>query len=191
MIDGRHVDLVYRDVDRVNEAIDACCEGRIESIYQLGHPLGFHNQIYLAEVHFCHSLHDPIGLIKGFKCRIGEYPDAMRQSLIAKHLFDAAFELGIAEKPASRGDVLFVTACASRVIGFLLLVLYAINRRYYINEKGALAESRSFELVPPGFHPDAADVLGRIGTMSAQLAATLQRLGNLVETVRHFSTQYA
>ena len=187
IIDGRHVDLLYRDQDKVKGAIDACRAGRPESIYQLGHPLGFHNQIYAGEVFCCRAIYDPEGLIGKFKRDTAQYPESLRQRLIAKHLFDAAFELQISGKPAQRGDVLLVAACASRIVGFLLLVLYALNRRYFVNEKGALAESRGFDLKPEEFHVDAAAALARIGEGPTELSATLGRLANLVETVRNLS----
>ncbi|MEA2649098.1 MAG: hypothetical protein QOG61_1533, partial [Candidatus Binataceae bacterium] len=45
-IRGHHVDFLYREIGAVREAIDECIAGRPRSIYQLGHPLGFHLQIY-------------------------------------------------------------------------------------------------------------------------------------------------
>ncbi|HKV54402.1 MAG TPA: nucleotidyltransferase domain-containing protein [Candidatus Binataceae bacterium] len=40
-IDGFQVDLLYRDLGRVREAIAECSAGRPGNLYQLGHPLDF------------------------------------------------------------------------------------------------------------------------------------------------------
>ncbi|HWJ39686.1 MAG TPA: nucleotidyltransferase domain-containing protein, partial [Candidatus Limnocylindrales bacterium] len=57
-IRGNHVDFLYREIGAVREAIKDCVAGRPRSIYQLGHPLGFHIQIYAGEVHVCRPLYD-------------------------------------------------------------------------------------------------------------------------------------
>jgi len=72
----------------------------------------------------------------------------LRPALIERHLFDARFELELAAKSAQRGDVLHFAGCLFRVAGFMTLVLYALNQRYYLNEKGAFAESQEFPVAP-------------------------------------------
>src|SRR5215471_20572709 len=48
IVEGRHVDFLYRDLRTVARAIEQCLQGAVETIYQLGHPLGFHNQIWMG-----------------------------------------------------------------------------------------------------------------------------------------------
>jgi len=43
---GNHVDFLYREIGAVRDAIEDCIAGVHAAIYQLGHPLGFHIQIY-------------------------------------------------------------------------------------------------------------------------------------------------
>jgi len=66
-IRGNHVDFLYREIDAVHEAIEDCVAGRPRSIYQLGHPLGFHIQIYAGEVHVCRPLYDSSGTVARLK----------------------------------------------------------------------------------------------------------------------------
>ena len=141
-IRGHHVDFLYREIGAVREAIEDCIAGRPRSIHQLGHPLGFHIQIYAGEVHVCRPLFDSAGTVAGLKSLIHEYPEKFRTAVVTKHLFDAEFEISIAAKPAERGDVMYVAGCLFRAAGFMTLVLYALNRRFYLNEKGAFIESR-------------------------------------------------
>jgi predicted nucleotidyltransferase len=175
-VDGRHVDFLYRDLGAMRTAVDDCLAGRVKILYQLGHPMGFQNQIYLAELNSCRPLHDPLDAIAALKSRVQKYPEALRTTLIRKHLFDAIFEAELARKPAERGDVLLVAGCLFRAAGFLTLVLYAMNRRYWINDKGAFAESRGFRNRPARFHATAARVLGTPGRRPAELVASVESM---------------
>jgi predicted nucleotidyltransferase len=187
-IRGHHVDFLYREIGAVREAIEECIAGRPRSIYQLGHPLGFHMQIYAGEVHVCRPLFDPTGTIAELKSLVGEYPEKFRAAAVTKHLFDAEFELSIAAKPAERADVMYVAGCLFRAAGFMTIVLYALNRRFCLNEKGAFAESRRFAIKPARFHDTVATVLGRLGTTPAELAASVAGFQSLAAELRQLAT---
>ena len=187
-IRGHHVDFLYRELSVVREAIADCLAGRPRSVYQLGHPLGFHMQIYAGEVNVCRPLFDPSGVIAGLKSKLSPYPAESRRALVTKHLFDAEFEISIAMKPAARGDVMCVAGCLFRAAGFMTLVLYALNRRYFMNEKGALAESQGFAVKPASFHETVARVLGNLGATPADLSASVASFQSLVEELRQLAT---
>jgi predicted nucleotidyltransferase len=190
-IRGNHVDFLYRELGAVRQAIGDCIAGRPYSIYQLGHPLGFHMQIYAGEVHVCRPLFDPARAIAELKSRVREYPEEFRTALSAKHLFDAEFEISIAAKPAQRGDVMYVAGCLFRAAGFMTLVLYGLNRKFFLNEKGAFIESQGFALTPPRFHDTVANVLGNIGTTPAELSASVARFHSLSAELRQLATTEA
>lgn len=181
---GNKVDLLYRDLGRVSTAIDACRAGRPAALYQLGHPLGFQSQIWMGEIHYCRALFDPAEAIERLKSLTAEYPEVFRRALIEKHLFDAGFELGIARSPAAAGDLMFVSGCVFRAAGFMTLVLFALNRKYYVNEKGAFAESRGFALKPVAFHDEVEQVLSQTGRLPPQLNQSLARLEAVLAELR-------
>jgi predicted nucleotidyltransferase len=187
-IRGHHVDFLYREIGGVRDAIEDCIAGRPRSIHQLGHPLGFHIQIYAGEVHVCRPLYDQTGLIAQLKSEVREYPEKFRTAAVTKHLFDAEFEISIAAKAAERGDVMYVAGCLFRAAGFMTLVLYALNRRFCLNEKGAFAESRGFAIKPPRFHDTVASVLGNIGNTPAQKSASVVSFQNLAADERQLAT---
>ncbi len=187
-IRGRHVDFIYREIGAVREAIEDFIAGRPRSVYQLGHPLGFHMQIYAGEVHVCRPHFDPAGAISELKALVCEYPEKFRTAALAKHLFDAEFEISIAAKPAERADVMYVAGCLFRAAGFMTLVLYALNRRFFLNEKGAFAESHRFAIKPARFHDTAASVLGSIGSTPAQLSASVDSFQSLVAELSQLAT---
>jgi hypothetical protein len=168
----------------VRESIDDCIEGRPRSVHQLGHPLGFHIQTYAGEIHVCVPLYDPESRVAVLKTLVADYPEKFRSAIVAKHLFDAGFEVMIAAKPALRGDTMYVAGCLFRAAGFMTLVLYALNRRFFLNEKGAALESRGFAIKPPRFHDVVDDVLGNMGKTPAVLAASVVQFEALVESMR-------
>jgi predicted nucleotidyltransferase len=186
-IQGNHVDFLYREIGAVRDAIEDCIAGRPRSIYQLGHPLGFHIQIYAGEIHVCRPLFDPSNVIAQLKSEVSEYPEKLRTAAVTKHLFDAEFEISIAAKPTERADVMYVAGCLFRAAGFMTLVLYALNRKFFLNEKGAFADSRGFAIKPPRFHDTVASVLGNVGTTPAQLSASAVSFQSLAAELRQLA----
>lgn len=186
IIDGRHVDLLYRDLSRVREVLERCVRGEIQAVYQLGHPIGFQNQIYAGETHFCRPLYDPAGKLAALKTMVESYPPRMRRALVDKHLFDARFEIEIAIAPAARGDVVYVSQCLARASGFMALVLYALNERFFLNEKNAFVESARFALLPDGFHRMVARLVGSLGNSSADLLQHAAAIREIAADLQRF-----
>ena len=118
---------------------------------------------------------------------VREYPEKFRIAAASKHLFDAEFEISIAAKPAARADLMYVAGCLFRAAGFMTLVLYALNRRFFLNEKGALAESRRFAIKPARFHDTIANVLGSVGTSAAELSASVAGFQSLAAELRQLA----
>ena len=125
-----------------------------------------------------------------------KYPEKFRTAAVTKHLFDAEFEISIAAKPAARADVMYVAGCLFRAAGFMTLVLYALNRKFFLNEKGAFAESRGFAIKPARFHDTVASVLGQrrhdasrtVGERRSASRAWLRNCGNICRRARTFSS---
>jgi predicted nucleotidyltransferase len=179
-IDGHQVDWLFRDLDRVVRTIEECRAGRPTCDYQIGHPHGFHNHIYMAEVHVCRPLHDPDGELVRLKRLTAEYPPSLKQVLINKYLFEAQFSIDIARKPAQRGDAAYVAGCLFRCVACLVQVLYALNEQYFLNEKGAVHAVDAFSLHPDGFGASVERALGTLGEGGvSQLDALVQNVRQL------------
>jgi len=176
LIDGNHVDFLYRDLNRVRELIERCIAGQPDAVYQLGHPMGFQSQIYVGETHFCRPVFDRNGKLARLKAMVAEYPETMRTALVRKHLFDSTFHIELAAKSAARADIMYVSACLATASGFMTLVLYALNRRFYLNEKGAFLESARFESRPSHFHERVGKILGAIGNDASELTASVDAM---------------
>ena len=89
-----------------------------------------------------------------------------------------------ARKSVARSDVFHATGTFFRAVACMVQVLLALNRRYFLNEKGALRAIDRFTLRPPGFVATVDAVLGRPGDDPATLATSLARLEDLLGAVR-------
>lgn len=178
-IQSHPVDFLYRDVTRVAAAIDTCLAGTITTHYQPGHPHGFVSAIYLGEIAICRPLWDPDGIIASLKTRVVPYPSELQQAIIHHAAWEIDFSIGIARKSVARVDLAYAAGCCFRSVMCMLEVLFALNREYWLNEKGAVAIANRFANKPP-------DVEKRINEVFASLRATpesIQRSIALLEAL--------
>lgn len=143
-IGGQKVDLLYRGVEPVRAVITACRAGQISMDYQSGHPHGFCSAIWMGEVALCVPLHDPHGAIAELKAATTPYPDALRDALLKMFLWEILFSVENGEIAVARGEQTHIAGCIYRALCCIGQVLFALNQRYLINEKGALVEATRF-----------------------------------------------
>ena len=180
VIDGVHVDWLYRDLARVRAVIAECRQGRVRIDYQSGHPHGFINAIYAGEVHYCRPLHDPAGVLTSLKAEVWPYPVALGRALIQMFLWEADFALMTGRKGAARGDVAHAAGSLYRCVACLVQALFALNGRYLINEKGSVRVAAELPLCPDGFTEAVESVLAAPGRASAALLAAHDRMAEVV-----------
>ena len=178
-VDGSAVDLLYRNISRVESIIDRCIAGHIEVAYQPVHPLGFLSSIYAGEIAVCQALWDPAGWVASSKNRLADYPQALRRELVRRFGFEAGFCLLIAEKPVRRADVSYVAGCVFRAVSCLLVVLFALNREHWLNEKGALNLAGGFRMVPIQFGERVERIWESVVEDSDSLTAALAMVREL------------
>jgi predicted nucleotidyltransferase len=138
-IAGRKVDLLYRPIESVERVIRDCREARIAMDYQPGHPHGFCSAIWMGEVALCRPLSDSEGALARLKAMTVPYPDQLRRALIRRFQWEVLFSVENARTAVPKGDQAYIAGCAFRSLACAAQVLFAVNRRYLINEKGALA----------------------------------------------------
>ena len=182
-IDGAAVDLLYRETTQVESVISHSIAGHFEMVYRPGHPLGFLSSIYAGEIAICEPLWDPLGWVASNKRRLIEYPEALRRELVRHFGFEAKFSILIAEKPAKRSDVSYVAGCLFQVVGALLMVLFALNRVYWLNEKGALRFTERFQIVPARFQERVEQMWESVRTDPDSLGSALGIAQELNEEV--------
>jgi predicted nucleotidyltransferase len=187
LIGGVHVDLLYRDLDRVREAIDDAQAGTVERFYQPGHPHAFLPTIYMGEAACARLLHDPAGSLATLQRRTTPYPAALAKALRERFEWEAEFALANARKSLDHGDVSYLAGCAFRAIACLCQTLFALNGVYLLNEKGAVAAADGFALSPTGFAKRVASLFADLG--SGNHAAGLDRLQELIVETRGLSSR--
>lgn len=191
VVEGVRVDWLYRDLARVRAVIADCRAGHITSDYQVGHPHGFHNHMYLAETIVCRPLHDPTGALAALKAAATPYPEPLRAAIIRRFLWEAGFSLEGGAKGVPRLDVTYVAGCLYRTAACLLQVLFALNREPFLNEKGAAALAAGFPLAPPGLAATLVAVLGATGATEAAMRARLAQMEALLHDVAALVEQHA
>jgi len=100
--------------------------------------------------------------------------------VVRDFLFMAEFTLtAFAAKFAARADTYGTAACLTRAVHELMMVLFALNRRYPVNDKSALVEVMEFEQVPRDFGPRVQNTLAHLGTTPGELAAAVETIAQL------------
>lgn len=174
-VEGRKVDLLYRSIEAVAETIAKCRAGDVTMHYQPGHPHGFCSAIWMGEVALCQPLHDPRGAVAKLKAATLPYPRALREALIGRFQWEIAFSVENAELAVSRNEQTHLAGCAYRALACVAQVLFALNERYLINEKGALPDAASFSLTIPSLTSRVAEIWRLIGDGSFATALTALR----------------
>lgn len=132
------VDFIFRNVNRVESVIRECQEGIVYANYQTGHPHAYINAMYMGELAIGKLLWESDNKISILKCEAEIYPNALRSSIINNFLFEAEFSCTLARKSEKNNDIYHVVAHIVRSISCLNQVLFAVNREYCLNEKGAV-----------------------------------------------------
>jgi hypothetical protein len=185
-IDGRKVDLLYRPIGRVERVIRDCLEGRITMDYQPGHPHGFCSAIWMGEVALCLPLSDPQGVIARLKAMTVPYPEKLGNALIRRFQWEALFSIEGAQTATYRNEQNYVAGCAFRSLSCVAQVLFALNRRYLINEKGAIEAAARLPQTFDNLSERVAGVWRAIGSHAfdaalAELASIKRELARLTE----------
>src|SRR5262249_3581720 len=182
---GQRVDLIYRSLEHLERVIAEAEAGRYELHYAQQPPFGFFSGTYLGEIAVCIPLFDPEARLEELKRRVADYPEALRPAVVQDYLWAAEFGLAaFAPKFARRADAYGTAACLTCAINQLVLVLFALNRKYPINDKTALAEVAEFERAPREFGPRVQETLAHLGASPAELVAAVESVTQLLrETV--------
>ena len=132
-------------------------------------------------------MHDPSGIIAGIKAKTSPYPRALRDALIRRFQWEVLFSIENAELAVPRGDSTHIAGCTYRALACIGQVLFAINERYLINEKGALTEAAAFPVTIDELATRVAEIWHRIGL--GHHDAVLVELRSLEQNARDATTR--
>jgi Predicted nucleotidyltransferases len=175
-VDGLPVDFIFRNVGRVASVIRECRKGIVYANYQPGHPHAFINAMYMGELAIGKLLWEAGSDVSTLKAEAEVYPDALRSACIRSFLFEAEFSGMLAGKSAGRGDIYYVTAHVVRSISCLNQVLFALNREYCLNEKGAVRLVERFAVRPESYGRRVEEIVARLDADARQACSLLDGL---------------
>ena len=188
-IAGKKVDLLYRPIEAVGRVIRDCREGRVSMDYQPGHPHGFCSAIWMGEVALCRRLVDAEGALAALQAMTRPYPDKLCEAVIRRFQWEILFAIENARTAVAKGDQAYIAGCAFRSLACAAQVLFAVNRRYLINEKGALAAAARLPVTVHGLAERVGTVwraigLGAFGEALAELGSIERELAGLTDSAR-------
>ncbi|HEU5266052.1 MAG TPA: nucleotidyltransferase domain-containing protein [Jatrophihabitans sp.] len=183
-IDGIAVDWIYRDLERVTGVWADAQQGRFAFHNQVGHPLGFADFAYPGELALGRILADPSGELTRLRTTMQAYPPPLRDAVVTRTLWEAGFLVDIAAKALTRADTFYVAGCLFRALGLCAHALHAHAGRWLINEKGSIDAAGALAAAPTDFADRASGILAGLSRNPAQLRATLDAAGRLVDDAR-------
>jgi hypothetical protein len=189
-IGGRRVDLIYRSLEHLERVIAAAERGDHERDFGQQPPFGFFGPTYLGELAIAVPLFDPAGRIAALKGRVATYPEALRRRVIQSYLGSAEFELhAFAPKFAHRGGTYLTAGTIARSVHSLIMTLFALNRRYFVNDKTALDEVSTFALCPVDFRERVEAMLASIGFTPDELEHAVAQAAGLCREVAGLASE--
>lgn len=174
-VSGQKVDLIYRDLTQVGSIIAGCKVGRISMDYQPGHPHGFCSAIYMGEIALCRPLFDRRDAIAELKSQVWPFPAALREALINRFHWEVLFSIENADVAINRDEQTHIAGCVYRALCCIAQVLFAVNGRYLINEKGAMNETEIFPITLEGSAGIVAGIWAAIAEKDFRAALQLLR----------------
>jgi predicted nucleotidyltransferase len=185
VVEGQRVDLLYRAEGKVAAVLADAHAGRYGSHFEQQPPFGYFGPTLLGEIAVMQPLADPLGRLAALQDLVRPMPPALCQSIVQNCLWDVEFGLtAFVPKYVASANVLAVAGCLTRFGQALVLTLFALNNRYFVNDKTALEEVRAFDLAPAGFAERLAGLLAAVGGTPAEMGNAVGELRNLFEEVR-------
>jgi len=177
------VDLLYRNIDQVQQTITDAVNGIWQHNFDQQPPFGFRSIIYLGETQVCKPLFDPQNILQRFKKQIIPYPIKLRQVVISDSLWLAEFTLMQCVSFASIGDSYNTVGCFTRIVNYLVHALFAINESYPLGDKRAVQIIRTFDRVPVKIEERLNRILGQAGTQAGELMESADLLKELWQEI--------
>lgn len=176
IINGYHVDLIFRDISRVKEVIEQCEQGIITTNYHAGHPHAYISAMYRGELATSRLLYAKTEAFTQLKTRAEAYPSAMKKAIIDYFSFEAEFSLNLAKTYASKPDKYYVAGHLFRTVSCMNQVLFAMNEVYCLNEKNAITMIDEFALKPDDYSKSVNLIFECLGVTMEQSIKTADDL---------------
>ncbi|WP_096187081.1 nucleotidyltransferase domain-containing protein [Evansella halocellulosilytica] len=185
LIQGYHVDFLFRDINSVEQVIDECLLGKVSTHYHAGHPHAYVNVMYMGEISVCKVLLDRDEQITRLKSKTHPYPKPLKDAIIGYFMFEASFSLMFAKDNVNKDDLSYVSGHCFRSISCLNQVIFAMNEKYCINEKKAVRMIEAFDQKPTDYKRRIDEIVTSISSNVDSTKQGIEKLESLLsETER-------
>jgi|SRR5690625_18738 len=187
VVQGYHVDLIFRDVERVEKVIEECLLGNVSTHYHTGHPHAFLNVMYMGEISICKILSDPMKQLSKLKAKTKPYPQVLKNKIIGYFTFEASFSLMFAKDNVEKDDLSYVAGHVFRTISCLNQVIFAMNEEYSINEKKAVWMVDGFRVKPHDYKKRIDQIITLISNNVKSTKEGIDMLQELVSEIEEIN----
>lgn len=184
-IGGCRVDLILRDIDRVRACIEETEQGTVTAHYQAGHPHAYFNVMYRGELASSKVLYSACKAFLELKAQAERYPDCLQKALLDFFLFEAEFSCQLAEKAAQEKELSYLAGHLFRSVSACNQVLFAINRKYCLNEKRASRRIETFAVAPEQYSERVNAVFSEMPADRSKSVGILWQLCRDVKQLAH------
>src|SRR5699024_4645697 len=181
LVNGYHVDLIFRDIKKVNEVIKDCLSGKVTIHYQTGHPHGFLNVMYMVKLNICKILADPQNILIELKNKTFPYPPKVKQSITQFFAFEASFSFMFIEDNINKNDISYIMGHLFRCISCLNQVIFAKNEIYCINEKKSVAMINEFPIKPKNYKNRIDNIVSSLSMDEYKTKQSIEELRKIIE----------
>lgn len=183
IINGYHVDLILRDIKRVEQIIKDTEQGIVTANYQTGHPHGYISAMYRGELAISKILYAKNERFCELKKQAEVYPAALRKGIIDFFMFEAGFSLMLVKANLKADDKYYIAGHVFRAVSCLNQVLFACNNVYCINEKKAVKLIETFEHKPEKYAQKVNRIFETLGLSADECYDMAEKLYNEVKQI--------
>jgi predicted nucleotidyltransferase len=180
VVQGYHVDLIFRDIKKVSQVINDCLKGKVSTHYHTGHPHAYLNVMYMGEISISKTLFERTNQISDLKAKTMPYPKVLKDATIDYFMFEASFSLMFAKDTVDKDDISYVMGHCFRTISCLNQVLFALNEEYCINEKKAVRMIDNFSIKPKSYKQSIDKIVTLISSDPDRTREGIEMLQQLI-----------
>ena len=174
---GQRVDVLYRSLDRVQQVLTDCGQGRWELHWAQQPPFGFFSPAFVEELSIGQPLHDPRKALGHLMAKARVYPDALRRDVVQAMLWNAEFTLWtFAPKHVKDTDVFGFAGCATRAVFAMNQALFALALKWPVPDRIAMRTLATMAVTPADYAARVEVALAALGGDGPAMTATLEAL---------------
>jgi hypothetical protein len=182
---GQRVDVLYRSLDRVQQVLTDCGQGRWELHWAQQPPYGFFSPAFVEELSIGKPLHDPHKALGHLMAKARVYPDALRREIVQAMLWNAEFTLWtFAPKHVEDGEVFGFAGCATRAVYAINQALFALALQWPVPDRLAMRTLATMAMTPPNYNARVTYALAALGGNETAMSGTLEALRECWRDVR-------